>query len=338
MEVNRKEEDKVDVARSETEIVREIPTDTLSLSFSSDRFMFSESPDEEETVDCINKSGHLFAEFKKKKPPTLEEALRSMEYGDVKAKELSEKFLERANGKLEEFEAPELTHENVAAIFCYTHECNSEKEKAEGIGSPYRKLNNSLSIDRSNASLKKTRGFLLLLLQTLRKLPRYTPVNGVLYRGIRAHIQTEADPNSPKTKPYAKGNEKVWWTFTSTTEDLEATRAFIRERKGTLFTISGKPWGYDISMFSDFPDEKEILLEPERKLKITSVARKESVIAVNAEMVKTPLVLEDFIRTKAVKIKERKSENKEGGPRESQGRECHRELCGALVGKTREGG
>ena len=81
MEVNRKEGDKVNVARSETEVVRETSTDTLSLSFSSDRFMCNESPDEEETVDCINKSGHLFAEFKKK-PPTLEEALRSMEYGD----------------------------------------------------------------------------------------------------------------------------------------------------------------------------------------------------------------------------------------------------------------
>ena len=311
MEVNKKEEDKVNVARSETEIVRGTPTDALSLSFSSDRFMFNETPDEEETVDCINKSGHLFSEFKKKKPPTLEEALKSMEYGDEKAKELAGKFLERAEGKLEEFEAPELTPENVAAIFCYTHECNSEKEKAERIESPYRKLNNSLSIDRSNASLKKTRGFLFLLLQALRKLPRYTPVNSVLYRGIRAHVQTEADPKYPKTKPYAAGNEKVWWTFTSTTEDLETTRAFIGERKGTLFTISGKPWGYDISMFSDFPDEKEVLLEPERRLKITSVAREGNIIAVDAEMVKTPLVLEDLIKAKAVKIKERKSGHKE---------------------------
>ena len=64
-------------------------------------------------------------------------------------------------------------------------------------------------------------------MQALRKLPCYTPVNGVLYRGIRAHVQTEADPNSPKTKPYAAGNEKMWWTFTSTTEDLEATKDFI---------------------------------------------------------------------------------------------------------------
>ena len=200
MEIDRREEDKVVIERNDTgasEIVCETPTsaDTLSLSFSSDRFMFNESPDEEETVDCINKSGHLFTEFKKKHP-TLEDALKSMEYGDEKAKKLSAMFMKRADGKLKEFEAPGLTSEDVAAIFCYTYEW--EREKYGDFESPYRMLNNSLSIDRSNASLKKTRGFLFLLLQALRKLPRYTPVNGVLYRGIRIHVQTEMDPEYPE--------------------------------------------------------------------------------------------------------------------------------------------
>ena len=69
----------------------------------------------------------------------------------------------------------------------------------------------------------------------LRKLPRYIPVNGVLYRGIKVHVQTEADPQNPKRLPYAAGNEKVWWTFTSTTEDLEATKDSIGDRKGRCF-------------------------------------------------------------------------------------------------------
>ena len=84
----------------------------------------------------------------------------------------------------------------------------SEQEKAEGIESSHKKSNNSPSIDRSDPFLKETRGFLFLLLHALRKHPRYTTVNGVLYRGIRAHVQTEADPNSPKTKPYAKGKRE----------------------------------------------------------------------------------------------------------------------------------
>ena len=297
---------------SSSEVPYEAITSTLSLSLSlsSDRFVFNESPDEEDSaVDCINNSEHMFTEFKKK-PPTLEEALRSMEYGDERVKEFSKDFMKRGEDKLDEFDAPGLTAEDIAAIFCYTYEC-SKKEKCEGIESPYRMLNNSVSVNRDNKSLKKTRGFLFLLLQALRKLPRYTSVNGVLYRGIKAHVQTEMDPEYPKRKPYAAGNEKMLWAFASTTEDLERTRVFLGKTKGTLFTISGKPWGYDISMFSDFPDEKEIILEPERKLKIKSVSREGDIISVNAEMVKTPLVLEGIIKVKAVKIKEKKSKNKE---------------------------
>ena len=114
----------------------------------------------------------------------------AMGYGEEKSKELSEKFMERAKMKFEEFDAPGLTAEDVAAVFCYTYECN-RKENERGFESPYRKLNNSLSVDRSSASLKKTCAFLFLLLSALRRLPRYTPVKGVLYRGIRKHVQTE---------------------------------------------------------------------------------------------------------------------------------------------------
>ena len=94
-----------------------------------------------------------------------------MGYGEEKAKELSEMFLGRARGKLEEFDAPGLTAEDVAAIFCYTYEWD-ERRFGEGVESPYRKLNKSLSIDRSNANLQKTCRFLFLLLRVLRKLPR----------------------------------------------------------------------------------------------------------------------------------------------------------------------
>ena len=100
MEVDRREEDKVVIERRDTEIVRETPalTDTLSLSFSSERFTFNDTT-EGDTVDCINKSRHLFTDFKTK-PPTLEEALRSMEYGDEKSSELCKKFMESGKDKL----------------------------------------------------------------------------------------------------------------------------------------------------------------------------------------------------------------------------------------------
>ena len=67
-------------------------------------------------------------------------------------------------------------------------------------------------------------------------------------------------------------------------------------REATLFVVSGNPWGYDISVFSDFPDEEEILLEPERKLRVTSVSREGQLITMNAEMLNTPLVLEKVVK------------------------------------------
>ena len=70
MEVDRREEDKVNVERRDTgasEIVREAPTftDTPSFSYSSEHFTFNNTA-EDDTVDDINKSRHLFADFKRK--------------------------------------------------------------------------------------------------------------------------------------------------------------------------------------------------------------------------------------------------------------------------------
>ena len=79
------------------------------------------------------------------------------------------------------------------------------------------------------------------------------------------------------------------------------------------FVVSGNPWGYNISVFSDFPEEKEILVEPERRLSVTSVSREGQLITMNAEMLDTPLVLEKVVKaTNYVKeIKAKKSEVKE---------------------------
>ena len=279
--------------------------DTVSLS--SEHFNFV-SLEESGVVDSIGQVNQLFTIFTKKSF-TLEEALVPMGY--EKAKELVELLTKKAEEKIKEFDAPGLTVEDITAIFCYTFEWDKERF-GEG-ESPYRKLNNSLSVDRSNAALKKTRGFLFLLLQALRKLPRFVPEDHILYRGLRTLVQTEPDPEFPERKPYAAGNEKTWWAFTSTTTSLEATQEFLGDRESTLFVVSGNPWGYDISVFSDFPEEKEILLEPERKLRVTSVSREGQLITVNAEMLDTPLVLEKVVKVskRAKEVKVRKSKVKE---------------------------
>ena len=269
-----------------------------SLSLSSEVFVFSE---EDETVNSINQMVQMVSGFKKK-PPTIKEVLESMKYENAEA--LSKRFMRLANDKLRVLDAPGLNDIDVAVILLYTF--GWDKKRFKGGESPYIVLNQSLSIDRSNASLKKTRGFLFLLLQALRKLPRFSPAKHTLYRGIKKHVQTEHDPEFPSRQSYAPGAIKTWWTFTSTSEDLNIIKRFVSSNNSTLFILSGDAWGYDISVFSEFPEEKEILLEPERQIKITKVFRDQNIITVSAEMLKTPLVLSDVIKvSKPVKIKQR---------------------------------
>ena len=41
-------------------------------------------------------------------------------------------------------------------------------------------------------------------------------------------------------------------------------------KSGTIFILCGKVWGYDITLFKSF-NEKEILIEPERKFEINEI-------------------------------------------------------------------
>ena len=293
-----------------------VPTNVFTSSPSSEQFGFNfrlttEDDEIETTVSGIDQMSHLYVSLAKK-PPTLEEALKSMRY--EKAEELTELFTKNATGKLKELDAPGLTVEDVAVILCYTFEWTEDVKRTFGCGiSPYKMLNNSLSVDRSSSSIKITRGFLFLLLRAMRKLPRFVPDNHTLYRGIKVHVQTEEDPEFPDRKPYALGSLKIWWGVVSATTNLEITQMFLGNVKSTLFVVSGNPWGYDISVFSGFPEEKEILLEPERKLCVLGTIRKDELITVNAEMVGSPLILEVIVNpSKTIKmVKAKKSSVKE---------------------------
>ena len=55
----------------------------------------------------------------------------------------------------------------------------------------------------------------------------------------------------------------------------------------TLLIIN-KGWGYDIQPYSLFPDEEEILLEPERQFRVVSVLNT-ALTVINLEMLNTPL-------------------------------------------------
>jgi len=78
------------------------------------------------------------------------------------------------------------------------------------------------------------------------------PFRGTLYRGVR----------TDQASKYTTGTEFVWWGFTSCTtsvEVLESEEFMGTTGDRTLFVIE-KSVGFDISAFSWFPMEAEILL------------------------------------------------------------------------------
>ena len=74
---------------------------------------------------------------------------------------------------------------------------------------------------------------------------------------------------------------------------MDATKRFLAkgsksgEATVTLLIID-KGWGYDIRPYSLFPDEEEVLLEPEREFRVVSVL-KASLTIIHLEMLDTPL-------------------------------------------------
>ena len=92
--------------------------------------------------------------------------------------------------------------------------------------------------------------------------------------------------------------KKTFWGFTSTSSKIHTSYSFLGEgtfKEGTVFTLSGDIWGYDISLFNTY-NETEILLEPERKIYIKETKPPvEHILYTRCKILDTPLVLEKII-------------------------------------------
>ena len=81
-------------------------------------------------------------------------------------------------------------------------------------------------------------------------------------------------------------------------------------KSGTLFTLGGDIWGYDIELFNYF-GEKEILLEPERKFIVeNALPPLNEIINVTCTILKSPIVLGNDIEPEIVLKNEIEEENK----------------------------
>ena len=263
--------------------------------------------EESEKEESIDNYENLFSNYISNLP-TLEEALNQIFIsGGVPENELKnyiEDIFKKINDTYKKREKqiketyPLITFKEAQIITSYTCEAKNKKY------SPYKILNKNLVSDNRKEGLEKISKYFYILLITLRKLPRYYPEK-YLYRCIDKKVNIFIDPYSTKKiTPYIRGNEKTFWAFTSTSPNVKKSFKFLADNEnfeekefkyGTIFSLYGKIWGYDITMFNYY-DEEEIILEPERKYKVDNVIPDlNDIINVTCEIKDTFIVLnEDY--------------------------------------------
>jgi len=238
---------------------------------------FYDSEEGIEKEESINNYKELFIEFIEN-PPTLEESLLQIfnssgldsdqidkNINQLK-KDCKDKIEPNFNKIKEKY--PSLTFDDAIIISTYTCEAIDSKY------SPYKILNKNLVSENRKEGIKKISKYLYLLLSKIRLLSRYypDPSEKHLYRCIDSKVNLMIDPDNEKVVPYIRGKNKTFWAFTSTSPKSKTAIKFlgsqnIKEKEfkyGTIFSLGGKVWGYDITLFNVF-NESEILLEPERK-------------------------------------------------------------------------
>ena len=172
-----------------------------------------------------------------------------------------------------------LTKNDVESIAFYTlYFGSSDFEYA-----PYRMLNNALASDNAE-DLREARDLLFDVLSALRKLPRCK--REVLYRGMKGSVDRSV---------YSVGAVVMWHGLFSVSTNINTVKSFLSSSEeldvshGTLFVIEDG-WGYNIQPYSLYPEEEEILLEPERQFSVNSVIESDMTI-VSLKMLDTPLIL-----------------------------------------------
>ena len=254
----------------------------------------AEQIDKEETIENYK---DLFQDYENN-VPALSDALNqlfiSSGANQQKTNELIKDILDKCkrtiDGKINEIiDKYKEININDAYIIC-SYTC----EALENQYSPYKILNQNLVEEDRKKGVRNISKYLFIFLKSLRKLPIYYPQQ-YLYRCLRNKVSLVKDPNNEKWVPYAAGNQKTFWGFTSTSPNIKTSFNFLKGENikfGTIFSIGGDIWGYDISIFNYFKEE-EILLEPERKYLIDVVYSVNNVTNVFCKIIKTPLILDN---------------------------------------------
>ncbi|CAF3518696.1 unnamed protein product [Rotaria sp. Silwood2] len=136
-----------------------------------------------------------------------------------------------------------LTLDESAAIYLYS------------MPTPFHyRLNKSLRIENRDA-LKPWFSFLKLFTNALEKLPSNEKV---VWRGISENIGSN----------FSKNNIYTWWSINSCSTDLEVAQMYLG-KQSSLFVIQSVR-GKEISPYSSFPNEHEVVLLPGTCLRVQS--------------------------------------------------------------------
>eukprot|EP01124_Arcella_intermedia_P010982 TRINITY_DN17487_c0_g1_i1.p1 TRINITY_DN17487_c0_g1~~TRINITY_DN17487_c0_g1_i1.p1 ORF type:complete len:308 (+),score=70.86 TRINITY_DN17487_c0_g1_i1:136-1059(+) len=155
-----------------------------------------------------------------------------------------------------------ISNNEASAIVYYTYDVSSlglsELTREDNI---YKKLN-SILCKRNMSAIDVWRDFLFYFISGLEKLPS---CNKTVFRALDV-------PLCEVSKQYKEGNQVVWVGLTSTSCDREVVDSFIneKEKKGTFISIEAIE-AKDISSFSYFPNEKELLLLPNATFLVESI-------------------------------------------------------------------
>ena len=262
---------------------------------------------ESNSEPSINKYEHLFKRYINKQP-SLEEALIEMFCSSGlslnDSKNLCNKIISKVNNHLNQkfpeiqLKYKDITYEDAQIISSYTCELNQNERDYN----PYKLLNTNLVANDRMSGVRNISKYLFIFLKALRKLNRYHPEENrkFLYRCINTKVQLNYDTFDKKKIPYVCGENKIFWAFTSASTNPQTSFKFLGKnnsnRYGTIFSLTGDIWGYDISLFNVY-NEEEILIEPEREIIVEeSIPPINEIIYVRCQIKKTPLVLENIYK------------------------------------------
>ena len=270
---------------------------------------FYEKIEEIPKNETLNIYQHLFENYKKS-IPSLTESLNQMylsiNLSEQKANELTKSIITKCENFINDIyinikdKYPIIEKEEAIIISSYSCEAFDSKY------SPYKILNRKLNEENREEGIKQISKYLFIFLKALRKLDRYYPKQKYMYRCINQCVKLKEDYFDKAIIPYQKGVNKTFYGFTSITTKICTSYNLNGKQqnfeKGTVFSIYGDFFGYDITIFNSSLVEEEIILEPEISFIVESAINSKNIIHIKCKYEKYNKVLEDIIKPDGMRI------------------------------------